>query len=317
MSGAGISAQAGFAVEGTAGTFQTPTKFVELVSEDMRAAPVILRRTGIRAGRRTMHGSVTPAANINGTVTAPLSANTLPTLFRAALGGVSTTGSGPYTHVITPGALTDDTLTLQIGRPRGSSTTVDPNAYLGCSVEGFNFTASVGDTNQQNITFDFTGMQRDTSSALASASYASGSGGFVWTQASVSIGGNARDVTSFGITYANNLRRDYKTISATAAGRSRLARENGKRSITGTLSCDYDATTLRDAVAAGTNLAFSATFSDGTHSIVFAGNIFPTEGEAAVGGPEILEQPFSFEFEHATSDASAFTITVVSADSTI
>jgi hypothetical protein len=317
MSGAGISAQAGFAVESTAGTFATPTKFLELVSEDVRAPTNVITRTGIRAGRRTMHGSVVVGHNVNGPLTVPLTANTLPTLFRAALGGVSTSGSGPYTHVITPGTLTDDTLTLQVGRPRGSSTTVDVANNLGCSVDGFNFTASVGDTNQQNITFDITGMQRETSSALASASYASGSGGFYWTQASVSVGGSARDVTSFGITYANNLRKDYKTISATAAGRSRLARENGKRTITGTLSCDYDATTLRDAVAAGTNLAFSATFSDGTHSIVFAGNIFPTEGEATVGGPEILEQPFSFSFEHATSDASAFTITVVSADATI
>lgn len=317
MSGAGISAQLGFKIESTPGTGVTVDKFVELVSEGINVEPITLRSAGMRANRRTPHRLVRAGANINGPFTTPLSQHTIGTLFRAAMGAVSTTGSGPYTHVVTPGATVDDTLTIQVGRPRAASTTVDPYTFVGSSIVGFNFTASPGDTTEQQITWDMTAMDYATATSLASASYASGLAGFVWTQASLSVGGSARDVTSFGINYQNAMRRNHKTLSATAAGKSRQARENGIRTITGTLACDYDATTLRDAAYAGTELAFSAVFSNGTHSITFAGNIFPTEGDPNVTGPDILEQPFSFEFISSTSDAAAFTVTIVNGDATL
>lgn len=316
MTGTGLSSQVGYKIESTAGTRAVPDKFLELISENVTIDPNWITLAGMRAGRRTQRAKRVAGHTYGGGITVPLSQHTIGGLFRSLMGGVSTTGSGPYTHVFTPGAATDDTLTLQIGRPRAASTTVDPIDLLGCSIISASLTANATDTAEQAITFGIAAMSHSTAQTLASASYTSGLAGFIWTELSLSVGGSARSIDSLSLNLSRTMRTNYKTIRGTNPGLNELARDNGLMSLTGSLQCDYDATTLRDAVLAGTELALSAVYSNGTHSITFAGNIQPTGGETNVAGPDILKQPFNFEFVHASADSSALTITLVNGDST-
>lgn len=316
MTGTGLSSQVGYKTESTAGTRAVPDKFLELISENITVDPNWITLAGMRRGRRTGRAKRVAGYNIGGSFTVPLSQHTIGGLFWSLFGTVNTTGSGPYTHVFTPGPATDDTITLQLGRPRAGSTTVDPLDILGCSIVSASFTANATDTAEQGITFGIAGMSHSTAQTLASASYTSGLAGFIWTELSLSVGGSARSVDSLSLNLARTMRTNYKTIRATSPGNNELARDNGYMALTGSLQCDYDATTLRDAVLAGTELALSAVYSNGTHSATFAGNIQPTAGQTNVAGADILKQPFEFEFVHATADSSAITVTLVNGDST-
>jgi len=317
MTGSGTSAQIGFKIETTPGTRIVPTRFLELVSENITVDRQTIRSQGIRTGRRTASRMSNGASLITGQFTVIAAPQGLGMLLQAVLGAVSTSGAGPYTHVFTPGSITDDTLTVQVGRPRVLSTTVDPTDYLGVSLNGFSMSASATDTEEIPVVFDIAGgMGYSTAQTLASASFPSGYSGFRWLDSSISVGGSDVAVKTWGVDVKNNLVGNRLRISATTPGTPKQSTEGGLRTATGTLTADYSATTLRDAYFSGADLAVSLALASGTTSLTIAGNVRPTGSTGVVAGPDNLEQPFAYEFYSSTSDAAAITVTLVNSDST-
>lgn len=140
--GSGISAQIGWAIETTAGTIVAPTIFNPLVSESLSIERERLESAGIIAGKRVLTSDQWNGGNITagGDIGLELYNKNLHELFRGIMG--ATSGSGPYT--LTPGDLSDDVLTTQIGLP-GVGGTVHPKTLGGCAVSSWEIAGTAGE----------------------------------------------------------------------------------------------------------------------------------------------------------------------------
>lgn len=146
MARTGMDAQIGYALESTVGTPVTVTAFLPLVSETLMQDKTRLESAGIIAGRRVLTSDQWNGGNVtvSGSVQHELYNRGLGKLFTAMFGAVATTGSGPYTHTFTPGDLTGDALTVQVGRP-ATNGTVHPFTYAGMKVESWEIACSAGE----------------------------------------------------------------------------------------------------------------------------------------------------------------------------
>lgn len=146
MPGTGIDAQIGYALESTVGTPVTVTAFLPLVSETLMQERARLESAGIIAGRTVLTSNQWNGGDItvSGSVQHELYNRGLGKLFTAMFGAVSTTGAGPYTHTFTPGDLTGDALTVQVGRP-ATNGTVYPFTYAGMKVASWEIACSAGE----------------------------------------------------------------------------------------------------------------------------------------------------------------------------
>jgi hypothetical protein len=142
----GIDAQIGYATEVTVGTPATVTAFLPLVSESLMQERARLESAGIIAGRRVLASQQWNGGDItvSGSVQHELYNRGLGKLFTAMFGDVATTGAGPYTHTFTPGDLTGDALTIQVGRPATNGTTY-PFTYAGMKVSSWEIACSAGE----------------------------------------------------------------------------------------------------------------------------------------------------------------------------
>jgi hypothetical protein len=142
----GIDAQIGYALESTVGTPVTVTAFLPLVSESLMQESGRLESAGIIAGRRVLASQQWNGGDItvSGSVQHELYNRGLGKLFTAMFGAVATTGAGPYTHTFTPGDLTGDALTIQVGRPATNGTTY-PFTYAGMKVASWEIACSAGE----------------------------------------------------------------------------------------------------------------------------------------------------------------------------
>jgi len=197
--------------------------------------------------------------------------------------------------------LTGDSLTIQVGRP-ASSGTVHPFTYAGCKISDWTIAASVGEIAK--LDFSVIGMTETTATGLASASYASDWEPFVFTEASLSIGGTSvatvRDVTLSG---NNAIERRIRLGTATSV----QPLEIGLRSYTGTITTDFDALTHYALFTAGTETALVQTFNNGTDTLVITSNVQFTGETPEVGGFDLLSQSLPFRCISSTSDAAAIT----------
>jgi hypothetical protein len=311
----GLASQIGFAAEGTttAGTFATPTRFLEYTSEDIRFNIQRIESAGLRAGRRLTHRWAAGVQEVSGSFTVEMGPQGTGLLLSHALGAAAVTGSNPYVHTFTPGAVDTKTLTIQVGRPDHAGT-VNPFNYLGCSITGFEFMAEVNQFLMAR--FNVYGMHEETSSALAAASYPAGYRPFVFTEGVLKVAGSDFCVRSATVAGDNALETGRHRICGTNNARPRVALESGMREYGGTVSADFQSLTAYQRFVNGTEAALSMEFDAGTSAkLVIAGNV-RFDGETPnVGGPELLEQTLPFKFVSSTSDAAAFTVTLTNADS--
>lgn len=158
MSRTGIAAQIGYALESSVGTVVTPTAFLPLVSETLVQDKQRLESSGILAGRRVLASNQWNGGDVvvSGSVQHELYNRGLGKLFTAMFGAVTTTGVGPYTHTFTPGDLTGDALTVQVGRP-GVNGTVYPFTYAGMKVQSWEIACSAGEI--ATLGLDLVGMR--------------------------------------------------------------------------------------------------------------------------------------------------------------
>jgi len=299
MSG-GADAQIGWKSEVTPGTGVVVDTFQPFVSENIKQNIEYLDTATISA-RKVLRLTKQGSKMIEGGVSMELPNQDVAVLMKHMFGAVVTTGSSPYVHTYTPADLTGDSLTIQVGRP-ASSGTVHPFTYAGCKISDWTISASVGSI--ATLDFSVIGMTETTATGLATASYASDWEPFVFTEASLSIGGTSvatvRDVTLSG---NNAIERRVRLGSATSV----QPLEIGLRSYSGTITTDFDALTHYALFTAGTETALVQTFNNGTDTLVITSNVQFTGETPEVGGFDLLSQSLPFRCISSTSDAAAIT----------
>jgi hypothetical protein len=309
MTASGLIAQAGFAIETTVGTRVAPSAFVEFNSESLQLQVNRIEREGLRAGRVMHHGWSAGTRMTQGSLTFDVSANTVGALFRAAIGGVATTGAGPYVHTFTPDDL--PSLTIQIGKPDVGGT-VRPFDYVGSFVNSF--TLSANPNEHLRMELDIVGKDELLDGTTAAASYAQ-SNFFTFVHGSLEIASSEVCIDSFSLTGSNELDVQHK-ICSVDAGKPTI-REAGRRNYGGSFVADFSSLTQYQRYVNGTEAALSLEFEVTTSAkLVIAGNVRFDGETPVVSGPEVLKQPSTFKFVSSTSDAAAFTATLTNTDST-
>lgn len=282
-----FDAQLGFAKETTFKTPVTVTAFPEFLEEDFSWTPTYSESASMRLGKRVARADrrAITKEEVAGSFTQELLTKGHGKLFEAALGvGTSTNISGAaYQQVFTPAV--DDFLpsyTVQKGIPLVGGAS-QPMTFAGCVCSGFELTLEGG--GLATIKWNWLGASLSTGTALATASYLTGANILTFVHASLRIGGSVTpptatalasggtasvDVRDFNLTYDNGLDENGWFIGSATRGRKPAL---GTRSITGSITAEYDSNVLRDAFIAQTDMALVLRFQ---HQTAIAGSNYPT-----------------------------------------
>lgn len=312
--GSGLATQFGFKQESTYGTGVTVDRFSPIESESLTEEIDRLESSGIVTGRRMLISEQWAAGNrkISGGVKGELYQENMGALFKAALGANTTAGAGPYTHTCTPGDLSDDFLTLQIGKPDVAGT-VQPFTFTGCMVTEWEVAAKAGEL----VTFavDFVGQALATGTSLASASYGTGDAKpFTFAHASATVAGGAVPVKEISIKGVNGLDTERFFI-----GSDQISQpvENGLREYTGEATLEFSGLTQLNRFRNGTETALVLTIDNAadSKSVVFTLNARYDGTTPTVEGRGITMLKVPFKAVASSTDASAITVVVENADS--
>jgi hypothetical protein len=219
----GIDAQIGYALESTVGTPVTVTAFLPLVSESLMQESGRLESAGIIAGRRVLASQQWNGGDItvSGSVQHELYNRGLGKLFTAMFGSVATTGAGPYTHTFTPGDLTGDALTIQVGRPATDGTTY-PFTYAGMKVASWEIACSAGEI--ATLGMDVVGTREIDYRLVTDGVTTSGSAAITSASAAFNASDIGNPISGTGIPAATTI---LSVQSATAATLSANATASG------------------------------------------------------------------------------------------
>lgn len=308
----GIGSQLGFVAEPTPGTRVTPTRFTELLSESVKFQQDYVVGKGIKTGRRVARRRHKMGGYAAGGIQLELAPQATALLWKHALGGNSTTGAGPYTHVATPGAMDALALTIQFNRPDISGTD-RIFEYAGAAITGWQLGIKYGEV--ATFGFDIYAMTETVNQSLASASYPATWTPFTCVQLVVSIGGSAYDIHDMTLTGNNNLATGRHQIRSTTPGAPKKSLEMGTREYGGVINSDFVDLTAYARATAQTAAALSAVFTSGSHTLTVAGNIEFDTDTVNITGEDTLKQGLPFVFVSETSDAAAITVTTVNGDS--
>lgn len=340
--GSGLDAQFGFKNETTWGTAVTVDHFLEFNSESLSNEPTFLEPTGLRPGvkhkrssrvrisRRTMTGDVSMEVATKG----------MGLIWKHMLGSGS--GSTPvqiaattaYRQIHTPGGFVGLGLTLQVGRPEPSGT-VRPFTFAGCKIPSWEF--SLNDSEVPTLMINIDGRSESTATALATASYPSGSTVFDFSQATLTLGGTAATTSGLtevtGGTAVSTIVREF-----TARGESPMANErfglgnaglkaeqleNDTPTITGTLTAEFNKTEFYDVFTANTTTALVMTLEGAE---IESGNnatlqfLMPAikikAANPTVDGPDVV--PMNVDFEAYSDETNpVIQIMVISTDTAL
>jgi hypothetical protein len=225
MSRTGLAAQIGYATETTVGTPVTTAAFLPLISESLTQDRTRLESNGIIAGRRVLTSDQWASGDVtvSGSVQHELYNRGLGKLFTAMFGTVATTGAGPYTHTFTPGDLTGDSLTVQVGRP-ATNGTVYPFTYAGMKVASWEIACSAGEI--ATLGMDLVGQREFAYRVVTDGVTTSGSATLTSATAAFSNDDIGKPISGTGIPAA-------ATISAVASATSITLSANATATGTG------------------------------------------------------------------------------------
>lgn len=309
----GLAGQWGFVDEVTYGTYVAPTRFLEFNSESLELHRERIESNGIRAGRRVLHRWAAGVQWVDGDVEFELAPQGTALLWKHILGGVVTSGAGPYTHTLTPGDLAGKSMTVQVGRPDIGGV-VRPHSFLGCKVASAELSLAVNEFAM--MTVGLYGAHEDTAQTLAVASYPGSYSPFVFTQGSISLAGSGFDVKEATLSIDNGLALNRHFIRATTPERPKEPLEANRRAITGSLTADFTDLTAYNRFVNGTEAALVFTLNAGASAITTITMNVRFDGKTPnVEGDDLLEQSLPFKAVSATSDAAAITVVVTNADS--
>lgn len=309
----GIASQLGFKAESTVGTRVVPDRFIEYVSESLKLDQEFLPSRGLRASRHTPRRRHKGRQSVSGDVVFELAPQSTGLIFKHTLGGVDTTGSGPYTHTFTHGVLDDLAFTVQISKPDEGGT-ARPFDIVGAQITNLKLDARVGEIVM--ATMSLYGAHEDRSQSLASASYPASWTPYTYLHGVLTIASSEYAATEVSIDIPTGIRTGRHVIRSTNPERPRKSRSQNTRAIGGTIRSDFFDLTAYERAVNQTAASLSLVFTSGTNVLTISGSVEFDVDSPNVSGEDMLELGLPFHFMHATSDASAFTVTLVNADST-
>lgn len=305
----GIAGQFGYKTETVVGTAVVVDTFVPILSEGMAANNERIESKGLIAGRLVTAKWKAGQKLYSGSMEFELWNLSIAALLLHMFGTVTTSGTTPnFTHTYIPGSLLGKSFTAQVGRPDIAGT-VQPFTWAGCKIDKWKIGAKVGDIATMSL--DTVAMTELTTTALATASYAAGLMPFVFTEASLSIAGTpVATVKDLELTGDNALKERVRLGAAT----SREHIGTDFREYGGQLTADFESLTAYARIAAGTEAALVAAFTNGTETLTITENVRFDGDSPSLSGPDVLEQPLKFKAVSATSDAAAITAVLLNAD---
>lgn len=310
----GLAAQLGIKTETTWGTPVTVDRFTPLVSESMTEKIARMESGGIIAGARVLRSAQWAAGDVevSGDLGFELYQQGVGLWFRHMFGAVSTSGSNPYTHTFTPGDLTDDHFTLQIGKPDVSGT-VQPFTFAGCKVTEWELAAKAGELVTLGVSV--VGKSLATGTSLATASYGTGSGlPFSFAHASVTVGGSAAYVKEITLKGSNGLAVDRRGIGS-AYIKEPLEAE--LRAYEGEMVCEFESLTQMNLFRNGTENALVLTIDAGSAAkCVITTNVRYDGSTPEVQGRGVTELKVPFKCLGPSTDAGAITAVLTNSDAT-
>lgn len=310
----GLAAQLGVKAETTWGTFVAPTRFYPLISESLTEEIDRLESEGIVTGLRVLNTAQWAAGNVDvgGDIETELYQQGMGALLKACFGAVSTSGAGPYTHTFTPGDLTDDHLSVQVGKPDVAGT-VQPFSFSGMKVTDWELSMEAG--GLVTLSTSLIGKQLATSDSLATASFGTGTATpFTFKHASATIAGGAANVKKLTIQGSNGLDGDRRFIGSEYRAEPLEAelREYG-----GTVDLEFESLTQMNRFRNATEVALVATISAGASaSLTTTMNVRFDGATPEVDGRGIVQLSAPYKCIGSTTDASAITAVLISNDTT-
>jgi len=293
--GFGYNSWIGLGLETTYGTPVSRTSWFRLISVDIKPEnPSIFKQflgtaldRHIVKSKKTVSGSFTIAVPYAG----------FGFILKHALGAVSTTGSGPYTHAFTCAAL-PLAMTVEVN----SDTRVD--LYAGCKITGIKITAALEDHVQCEVSI----LGRSVTNVSASTPTFPTDTFIDWTAAgTMSIGGSSYSLKMTECEVTNELTEDRYFLGSQL--RSEPKRKGGMVKFKAEL--ELDGTTHQAALMANTSASLSFAFGSTPTALTLA---LADSAYQSVSAPiqdtgEIIE---SLEFEGNLAD---LTLTLINGDS--
>lgn len=310
----GMVAQLGVKAETTWGTFVAPTRFYPLISESLTEEIDRLESEGIITGRRIITSEQWAAGNVtvSGDIKTELYQQGMGALLKACFGAVSTAGPGPYTHTLTPGDLTDDHLSVQVGKPDVSGT-VQPFSFSGMKAGEWELSIDAG--GLVALTVSLVGKLLVTSEALASASFSTGAATpFTFKHASATVAGAAAKVKKVTIKANNGLDTDRRFIGTEYIDEPLEAEA---REYSGTVDLEFESLTMYNRFRNATEFALVVTISAGpAASLTITMNVRLDGSTPEVDGKGIVQLSAPFKVIGTTTDALGITAALINADTT-
>ena len=275
--------------------------------------------TPILRGDRNPTRPVRGRKDVSGSITAHLNPFQLPSMLKFALGSVSTSGAGPYTH------------TIKIGQALPSffleKGFTDINQYFqydGCKVNRTSL--SIRDEGFQEITFDILGVREQVSSTSFDTTPTDGGyqpfdGQYI---ASISEGGVALANASVMDITIDNALDDGVYVIANNGERKYLP--EGTVRVSGTLTALFEDVSLYNKALNSTETSLQVIFQKGTgdgsagneYLEILIPELIFTPRSPAIEGPAgvMIELPFEAYYDNS-AEASAIQIVVKNTEATI
>jgi hypothetical protein len=318
--GSGLAAQFGFVSETTYGTAVTVTKFLPLLNETLESQPERVESAGIVAGARVLKSEQWQPGftKISGDVQLELYQQGTGTLFRHMFGSVTSSATaGNATHTFTPGDLTGQSMTVQIGRPQIGGV-VTPSTYAGVKVASW----ELGVEPDKNITLGLSMIAKSetTGTALASATFLTNSTKAILPPAgivTVSVSGSSYCVRKLTLAGDNGLADDRMCVGASTIDEPL---EAGLREYTGTITMEFSNTAHYQQFLNGGEYPITVNLASGfTTGLFLTMNARFDGGTPNVTGPELIvyDRPFKCIATSLTNDATAIQAVLLNSQTTI
>jgi len=306
--GSGLAGSLGIAAEASYGTYQAPTRFIEINSASLKKNKNVVQGGGLAAGRLVQPVSrrVVTQQDASGDVELEVTQKNMGLLLAQIFGGaVTPLVQGATAAYLQTHTLVDNVgryLTAQVGVP-DTTGTVRPYTYLGCKVVDTTLACGVGELLTAQLSLD--ARQVSEVQTLAAPSYTTGLKPFHFAQMNVKIGAFGAEAAVSGVRkVTTKITRAQKTdrFYANSGGLKAEPLVNDRVSITGTIETDFvDKTVFADVFAADGNFSLIWEFVGAniasTYYETFRIKIpaVALDGDTPqLGGPDVVSPSFNF-----------------------
>lgn len=307
MSRSGLWSQLGMVAEVTVGTYATPTRFLEFVSESIQMTVERVESQALRSSNRTLRSGrwVTGKRSITGEVVFEVADRGFALPLAYAFGGgtwaVTTPSGGTNSRDFTIQQTLNygRAMTMQIGRP-DTAGTVNAFSYLGVKCTEASLSSDVDGLLQLSMTI--AAHDEATGQSLASASYPSTQLLLSWVGGTFSLAGAALDVKNMTFSVNHGLNTDRYLQRGTGGTLMKEPIEAAMAEVSGSFVVEFESLTQYNRYVNGTEASLAGTWQgttiEGSLSYELAVTVHATrfDGETPnVGGPDILEMTVPFK----------------------